>query len=134
MYNGAGGAAGGQVYALSLEEKLRENITNDKVLKWAISCLAFIRTHKDGLCNKELALLNTKITSSDLSVDWLGGKVKRIKANWFIYFNLLFCFFRCYIVRRCKSCRFHNLLAVDVCTDENSDSECVSTMCNISHK
>lgn len=94
MYNDAGGAAGGQVYALSLEEKLRENITNDKVLKWAISCLAFIRTHKDGLCNKELALLNTKVTASDLSVDWLGSDITKIKANWFIYFNLLMlCFF-----------------------------------------
>ena len=65
-----------------LEEKIREEITHNKVLKWAISVLAIVRK---------------KATYSDPADNFLDGKMVIHKvfsegtfsANWFAYFNIL---------------------------------------------
>lgn len=48
-----------------------------------------------------------------------------------IFLSQFFGFLGCYSVRRSECCGFHHLFAVHICSDKNSDTECISTFCYV---
>lgn len=85
--------------ALQLEEELRQELTHDAVLKWAISVLAEIRIKKSGenyiFCdNNDNFLTGTVDIAAAKLKNTLGyTSAQNIKANWFAYFNILMLYF-----------------------------------------
>lgn len=81
---------------LQLEEELRNEITHDKVLKWAISILAEIRNNTAYNFCDELDRFQNNVTIDVPAINLtpLGyNKTGTVKANWFAFFNILMLFF-----------------------------------------
>lgn len=71
------------VSLIELEEKIREEITHDKVSKWAIKILSDIRKNTT-LCKNNLFTTNTV----NVAVGHLTTNGTTCKANWYAYFNI----------------------------------------------
>lgn len=75
-------------FGIKLEEKIREEIQHDKVLKWAMFALALVRGKKI-YCSQGDKFLDGVISTKLVLFD-----NKELELNWFNYFNILMlCFF-----------------------------------------
>ena len=75
---------GGKINATQFEDELRKEITNDKVLKWAITVLAYLRT---VFYDAKSDSFNTEKT---IKVDEIPNILAAASdVNWLGYFNIL---------------------------------------------
>lgn len=79
---------------LELEEKLRLQITNPKVMGWAAAVLNIIKIPEKGYYNKETG--NFTNGTINVSLSSIGGTEQAL--NWFQYFNI----FMLYLFANCQ--------------------------------